>query len=389
MRVQRRSISVKNILLQPVTLLIKGLGLLKTVVLLYVLVLSTFLAAVYFSIETFTVMSVLTLYLMTGIFRTVFRDIRRFARLLGKIDTSEFDYRKIRFDTVLYSKALPELLRTYKDLNRINSSYSDRMEEVEHASAQVIDTANQVSVNVKQQSDSTHSTAAAITEMSQSLHEVSNKIIDVHAAADQASLVSKQGREELLVLHENVNQVEKDAEQTQRKMTELDQASDAVLKMSESIRAISEQTNLLALNASIEAARAGEFGRGFAVVAEEVRALAQRSNETATDIINSIGGVRAQSQDIVESMSAVVDKAQECMAQADSVDQQFSIIEQETHNVQEQIGIVSANAEQQKMATNEISEHVELVVEGARSNADIAVQAEKLASHLQSLTQSA
>lgn len=263
------------------------------------------------------------------------------------------------------------------------------MEEVEHASAQVIDTANQVSVNVKQQSDSTHSTAAAITEMSQSLHEVSNKIIDVHAAADQASLVSKQGREELLVLHENVNQVEKDAEQTQRKMTELDQASDAVLKMSESIRAISEQTNLLALNASIEAARAGEFGRGFAVVAEEVRALAQRSNETATDIINSIGGVRAQSQDIVESMSAVVDKAQECMAQADSVDQQFSIIEQETHNVQEQIGIVSANAEQQKMATNEISEHVELVVEGARSNADIAVQAEKLASHLQSLTQSA
>jgi methyl-accepting chemotaxis protein len=129
----------------------------------------------------------------------------------------------------------------------------------------------------------------------------------------------------------------------------LQQCGQSIVEILQSVDEIADRTNLISLNASIEAARAGEVGRGFAVVAEEVRSLAEQSQEANRNIQEVVQTMLTDIQDVVQSVAAanssftLVAQARDVIQQSfktveDAIQSVFSIVEDVASDVMEQRG---------------------------------------------------
>lgn len=181
-------------------------------------------------------------------------------------------------------------------------------------------------------------------------------------AAEQAMLTELEG-------------VVKAAAQALEAMRAIDEGARRITEITTLVEEIAFQTNLLALNAAVEAARAGEGGKGFAVVAQEVRALAQRASQAASNINGLISKSAAQVADGVQLVEATGHSLADIRAKTEKAGALVSEISVASH---EQSGRVAATFATVRNLDKETQQITTLSVESKTAADDLAEQATRL-----------
>ncbi|MBE0370116.1 methyl-accepting chemotaxis protein [Pseudoalteromonas aurantia] len=221
------------------------------------------------------------------------------------------------------------------------------------------------------QSKRTDNVATAINELSSSAVEISNNATHASELASEANQLSNDSQTALNANIAEIASLSDKMSKAQSTVDSLDKHSASIGQVLEVIKSVSEQTNLLALNAAIEAARAGEAGRGFAVVADEVRQLAQRTQESTQEIENTIVELQQGSASAVAVMNSSLDDSAKSAVQATAAGDKMGEV---SHAIESIDGVnhavASATAEQNAVIQSLDSDihHIsDLSVQGAEN----------------------
>lgn len=261
-------------------------------------------------------------------------------------------------------------------LNITITSLRDVLDLVNKTTNELAGTSEQMAAASEEVSASIEEVASTTNQFSSVLDSMNSSAQVMTKNAQEISEKSSQGTVAIEDIIGEVNTLQKNTTQLAEEISDLGKLSNQIGNIINVIDEIAEQTNLLALNAAIEAARAGEHGRGFAVVAEEVRDLAEKSGNAATEITSLIQRIQSQVDAAVNDMTNSAEQAAEA---TDSVDESGNILRSILADVDDIVGMVEQIS--QGLAEANLGGH-----EIASATQEQAATIEQVASSSQELT---
>ena len=256
-------------------------------------------------------------------------------------------------------------------IRELVSDFQQMSAELHNSSRELETASNKINDNTESSNNHIESTAAAITEMPTTAQEVAS---NAQLAADAAGNADNAAWEALSVMDATISSITLLSDQVieaSNVIRQLEQDTNSVGTVLEVIRGIAEQTNLLALNAAIKAARAGEQGRGFAVVADEVRSLAQRTQESTTEIQQIIENVQTGAGNAVGAMEKGRGSTDQCVEQAGTAGESLREITDAVKTILEMNNQIAGAAKEQTTASNDISSNIHKISSVTSTTAEL------------------
>ena len=249
-------------------------------------------------------------------------------------------------------------------IRQVNSNAGAVLE----SAGQLASASAQISAGSQAQSEAAASTAAAVEELTVSISSVAANADSVNNLAEQSLRQTRDGNQNVVAMIAEIESVQSVVKQIAVSVNEFVQSTQAISGMTQQVKEIADQTNLLALNAAIEAARAGEQGRGFAVVADEVRKLAEKSAQSASEIDRVTSSLNKKSGDVEGTVQKGLHSLQVTQEQVGRVSNLLNAAGASVEQSSVGVSDITTSVGEQSVARPEIAGHVEKIAQMSEEN---------------------
>lgn len=247
---------------------------------------------------------------------------------------------------------------TIESVRKIITEMNQAMPILKDQSGALLSTIDQAGNDLTHSSELLGNVQHSTSEIILAIDEIALSATNASAEATQSDKETEAGRQTQQQTVNAVEELRNKMSAAGEQISGLSTDSENIGSVLDVIRGIAEQTNLLALNAAIEAARAGEQGRGFAVVADEVRSLAQRTQESTSEIQTMIEKLQSGAHSSVTSMNDCIKSMSQAVDLTDKSQQSLTAISETIQKILSINDQVASATEEQSVTVKQITEDI-------------------------------
>ncbi|MTI65547.1 MAG: methyl-accepting chemotaxis protein [Firmicutes bacterium] len=339
--------------------------------------------------------------------RSLTKNIKRLVETTKKVMEGDFTVKsdiKASDEIGLLSDSFNMMIETVRNLIKKSKNVSLEVtssaqnlaatsEETTASAEEISGTVDEIANGATEQANDSQEGASLVNNLDEKFKSLVNNSEDMLNTAMEVKKVNQSGIEVVNGLRKETESNNEATKRIENAILELDSKSKEIGNILETITSISEQTNLLALNASIEAARAGEHGKGFAVVANEIRDLAEGSNEAAEEIKEIVSGIQDKSKNTVNIMDEVKERSNNQTTAVNKANESFSDISNSIEDITTKIESISDFVKDMDNDKNKIVEAIENISsvseETAASSEEVSATVQQQTSAVEEVSKAA